>query len=224
MKCKNEMCLNELSKYNKTGFCHKHCHNVPRKRQETDDIIGKTYGRLTVLERAASKSASSVEWVCQCSCGEKVVASTARLRNRKQTLRSCGCIQRERREAWASGKEVHFNSGRKSYDRGRTRGQKKIVVIRNSVFNRSGTEIVWNLTLEEENTVAEWLEGRCIYCGIPAGKAMILGLDRVDSSVKEYVVGNIVPCCKICNISKNELSLDEWRHWIKRVHNYTFQS
>ena len=36
-----------------------------------------------------------------------------------------------------------------------------------------------------------------------------LGLDRIDSDLG-YQLGNIVPCCGVCNMMKNNLSYDEF--------------
>lgn len=44
----------------------------------------------------------------------------------------------------------------------------------------------------------------CYYCGRAGG-----GVDRVDSSAG-YIFGNVVPCCKICNLGKREQSHDDF--------------
>jgi len=56
----------------------------------------------------------------------------------------------------------------------------------------------------------------CIYCGekdgnIKFGK-LYVGIDRVDNN-KGYILGNIVPTCKICNSMKGKLS---YYQFIKR--------
>lgn len=61
------------------------------------DLIGKTFGRLEVVSRAsrAAPNANGYRkhrWVCLCSCGERVVATSASLTG---GLRSCGCLRRE---------------------------------------------------------------------------------------------------------------------------------
>lgn len=43
------------------------------------------------------------------------------------------------------------------------------------------------------------------------------GLDRIDSS-KPYVLTNVVPCCKICNRAKSDLTQEEFKNWIKKVY------
>lgn len=57
------------------------------------DIIGKRFGRLTVIERAGSRrvSAKSVEsiWRCRCDCGGERLTPAGPLRRGRTT--SCGC-------------------------------------------------------------------------------------------------------------------------------------
>jgi hypothetical protein len=57
-------------------------------------MIGQTFGRLTVLERAPNLGQHS-RYLCQCSCGNthKVTGSNLRQGN----VRSCGCKKKERK-------------------------------------------------------------------------------------------------------------------------------
>ena len=47
----------------------------------------------------------------------------------------------------------------------------------------------------------------------------INGIDRVDSG-KGYVINNVVPCCKYCNIAKGEMSREDFLKWVKRVYEF----
>ena len=58
----------------------------------------------------------------------------------------------------------------------------------------------------------------CVYCGIINENGMN-GLDRIDSSIREYRKGNVVPCCGRCNRTKGVLSVDVF---IKRIYHYAF--
>lgn len=60
------------------------------------DLAGKTFGQLTVLERASEGQGSDphVCWRCRCSCGNTIVTSGQRLRN--GTVQSCGCFRKVR--------------------------------------------------------------------------------------------------------------------------------
>lgn len=56
-------------------------------KRSTIDLVGKVFGRLTVLERVDGKN-----WKCRCSCGtEKIVHRS----NLYGTTRSCGCFKAE---------------------------------------------------------------------------------------------------------------------------------
>lgn len=53
----------------------------------------------------------------------------------------------------------------------------------------------FTLCIEDFSTF--W-QADCNYCG---GAIATIGLDRVDST-KGYEIGNVVPCCKMCNTIK----------------------
>lgn len=71
------------------------------------------------------------------------------------------------------------------------------------------------LTFEE---YAELIKRPCFYCGgglSPVGH----GLDRIKSE-KGYDADNVRPCCKRCNLAKNDMSEEEFKAWILRVLNH----
>jgi hypothetical protein len=45
------------------------------------------------------------------------------------------------------------------------------------------------------------------------------GLDRVDCNLP-HNKDNVVPCCKFCNYAKRQMTIEEFRLWVKQVHNY----
>jgi hypothetical protein len=54
------------------------------------------------------------------------------------------------------------------------------------------------------NLTAEWMRGNitnkpCFYCGTEDAPR---GCDRLDNDAG-HVVGNVVPCCKLCNKTRN---------------------
>lgn len=57
------------------------------------DLTGKTFGRLTVLEKAPS-TGGQAEWICSCSCGNTTKVKGQHLRD--GMILSCGCYIRER--------------------------------------------------------------------------------------------------------------------------------
>jgi|SRR5690242_8806721 len=99
-------------------------------------------------------------------------------------------------------------------------------------LNRRSAErrgVEFSLTTEEFRSLA----GRvCFYCGVaPSQKTTLYaipgrrkvvdvfvynGIDRVDSD-RGYELGNVVPCCGVCNRAKGTMSQDMFFGWIRRV-------
>jgi len=85
----------------------------------------------------------------------------------------------------------------------------------------------------------ELTKGNCHYCGIEPVQVYQLknpktgkirsgvpiyynGIDRVDSS-KGYAKENVVTCCKVCNRAKSNMSLEDFKNWIMKVHLITIK-
>jgi hypothetical protein len=58
-----------------------------------DSLIGQCFGRLTVVRRQYPNHNNSVLYVCQCKCGNQLVATASHLRC--GATQSCGCLRRE---------------------------------------------------------------------------------------------------------------------------------
>lgn len=56
------------------------------------DLVGKKFGRLTVLSKEPSESRKA-RWLCRCDCGNEKILGTNRLTSGK--TRSCGCLRNE---------------------------------------------------------------------------------------------------------------------------------
>lgn len=57
------------------------------------DLVGKQFGRLTVLHEAGRDKHSNALWQCECSCG--VIKTYIASKLRSGTTRSCGCLHNE---------------------------------------------------------------------------------------------------------------------------------
>lgn len=65
-----------------------------KKAREHTELIGKRFGRLTVLEYAGTTPSRKTMWICECDCGNithPIVG--ANLKN--GTTQSCGCLLNE---------------------------------------------------------------------------------------------------------------------------------
>lgn len=57
------------------------------------DLVGKHFGRLTVLERTRVGPKSEIRWICKCDCGSDRLVSSGGLMSGK--AKSCGCYRKD---------------------------------------------------------------------------------------------------------------------------------
>lgn len=90
-------------------------------------------------------------------------------------------------------------------------------------------------TLSEFLTIEQFISlstSKCTYCGIEGSNIVrsirkgeedvfikINGIDRIDSNLT-YTFSNSVSCCKICNIMKNDLTVEEFQEHLIRIHKH----
>lgn len=80
-------------------------------------MVGKTFGRLTVVEQApapAGKTGREAWYRCRCQCGGEITTRGTSLR--RGITRSCGCLRREetQRRNQAQAARDHDLAGRAS--------------------------------------------------------------------------------------------------------------
>ena len=192
-------------------------HNLKKRQgldcgcsQVFDDLVGKRFGRLSVLkfDKKTTKSGGSYNyyWLCRCDCGQEI--STVRSNLTQGHTNSCGCILRERLDAHRLPSGVaaqHAVLGR--YKNGaKTRG------------------VDWCLSDVEAYAL---MAHSCHYCGgLPSnctmrgdmhGAFIYTGIDRIDNT-KGYATDNVSPCCRRCNIAKNDMSQSEFYQLISRIY------
>ena len=67
------------------------------KQNQSNNMIGKKFGMLTVLEKLPNRSINgSIQWKCKCDCGNECIRTTTVL-NKKDTIHSCGCYNKTTR-------------------------------------------------------------------------------------------------------------------------------
>lgn len=66
------------------------------------DLVGKKFGRLTVLEYGGNNNDNHATWKCVCECGTvKYVIGNVLVRG---NTKSCGCLRKENARAmWYGG-------------------------------------------------------------------------------------------------------------------------
>ena len=159
------------------------------------------FGRLVALRRAGKYRGVEYKWRCQCDCGNRVTVRIGALRNGH--TQSCGCLNKEVTRARSIGNKFGYVHGRETQN-SRIRSYKRAAKKR---------RFEWGLT-----TIAAYqlMESPCCYCGAGAPN----GIDRVDNKLG-YTTTNVVPCCNMCNVAKNNHSLPEFLAWVQRVHSHS---
>lgn len=170
--------------------------------------IGYRHGRWTITGPVQNDIRGTLRrtvYPVRCDCGtERVVILTAR-------SQSCGCLNRENQS------RLHFS------DEDRSINDLYSMMRSDCKSRKSRRHDVFELTRDE---FKEIIAKDCHYCGISPSNARQLpgrdyvfkynGIDRIDSS-KGYVLNNVVPCCKRCNVAKNNQTVAEFREWLERV-------
>lgn len=191
------------------------------KKQKWKDRTGIKTNYLTALRVSDRESSRRRKyWWYRCDCGvEKEILAQAV--NQGET-KSCGCLGNVAKAKSANKPGVELAYLLRAYKGGaKLRG------------------LVWELTEEQ---VLEIVGRNCIYCNNPPpifeGKAKhsktnaklrghksfvevnpnvrFNGIDRVDSN-QGYVISNVAPCCRDCNLAKQRLSQEEFIDLCKRV-------
>lgn len=59
-----------------------------------EDLTGRVFGRLTVIERAGLDARGNIIWNCECTCGKIATVTSGNLRHNR--TKSCGCLKNKR--------------------------------------------------------------------------------------------------------------------------------
>lgn len=174
------------------------------------DLVGKSFGYLTVLRESDTKKNNKRSWVVKCICGKEKVVYTSQLRSKN--IKSCGC----RGGDWSKA----GNGSRK---------EPGVAAINNYYsdykFNAKNKKIFFNLTIDE---FKDLIFNSCYYCGEEPNKYFhppkanggiyCNGVDRKDNK-KGYEINNCVSCCSKCNYFKNKLSEEQFLKLIEKIYN-----
>jgi hypothetical protein len=170
------------------------------------NLVGRVFCRLTVLERSLRFSNGVPYWKCLCECGTHCEVWQGSLTRKKGIpQKSCGCLNKENC-SWINRLE------------GNLAAKKDILRI---YKKRAVTKGVQFLLSEEE--FFSLLRLPCHYCRIEpstvsrgAEPFIFNGLDRKNWKLG-YVIDNVVPCCRDCNMAKNTIPYDKFLLYLKRI-------
>lgn len=179
------------------------------------NIIGQKFGRLVVLEEYSKRTPNGhKKYVCQCDCGNTHITSGESIR--RGSSKSCGCLRKEY-------KPSNYNENRK---------QQILKDLYHSTIVKRCKSKGWVDFIGFE-LFKNIVQSNCKYCGVePISRVddrsnknnkflMVNGVDRIDSDLG-YTKENSVSCCKVCNSAKNNMPVDEFKSWVKRVYKHLF--
>jgi len=171
----------------------------------------QTFGIVKVIEYDTDKNM----WKCSCKCGKICYKTITMLHKPKHP--SCGC---EKNIVGTLPDQLSL--------------KRSVILSYKTGAEKKG--LTFKLTEQEMLLL---FSKNCHYCGSPPSNKVQTrkrkgrthrperdqfftynGVDRVDSSLG-YSLENCVPCCIICNISKNDLPLSKWKDWIQAVYSRT---
>ena len=174
------------------------------------DLTGQKFGKLVALHPTEKRFKRSVVWVCKCECGNEKEVPARDLKSGNTS--SCGCLRNQ-------GYPPGFNS---------------LYSLAKTTAKRRGLEFCLS-----KDQYLMLIKANCSYCGaIPSNvyrqkekdrngikkeyaSIVYNGIDRVDSSLG-YTPENSVTSCKRCNIAKNNMTIEEFKEWVKRIYENLF--
>lgn len=147
---------------------------------------------------------NAVGWEMLCPVCNKIFISTS---NRFKEINSCYECRGEFKKVSSEESTLkHLYSGVKGRRRSKERG--------------------FDLSFDQ---FKELVTSKCHYCGSNgyvskghrewSANVLVNGLDRVDSS-RGYLYNNVVPCCRVCNSAKSDMTYKEFIDWIDAMINY----
>lgn len=186
---------------------------MPRNK----DYTGQKYQMLTFIQPTSTKSKSGrIMWELLCDCGKTCFADPSKVIPHPSKLgkKSCGCTLSV--DLSVSAQKIRRFSPKESTAR----------LIWRQTYSDAEWEIFYSLSQKP-----------CHYCGaLPfltrnkasstksasaiqreQGDFTYNGLDRIDSS-KPHIASNVVPCCSLCNRMKSDMSYEDFRQHILRLH------
>jgi hypothetical protein len=166
------------------------------------NIVGQTFGALTVLRRLPreERRSQNAPWLCRCNCGSQVYMTSSRLKRCQIGCQLCA--------AKVNGLKYRLRPHESLY-----RLACRLVAV-------SSRGLARNFGISYEEFVFLISTGKCHYCHVPLvwpehslgknGSGVGYQLDRKDNSLG-YTFDNVVTCCWRCNVAKgNRFTYDQW--------------
>lgn len=188
---------------------------------DTENCIGTKFSKLSCISIAGYVHESNSKVKCylfKCDCGNTVIKRLKDVKTGK--ISSCGCVHKEHARQLGKSNKKENPTDKSAFTRYYKQYQSQ--AKRRNIYFDLDEKIFRILT-----------STKCHYCNAKPSKKygdnwkgyslpyICNGLDRKNND-EGYVINNVVPCCKQCNICKNTLNYDEFLLLIKRVYKNTW--
>lgn len=174
---------------------------------------GQQFHHLTIVKLSHSDKHGHRHYLCRCRCGVEKTVSRNSLVAKKNGTKSCGCWGKEAKNI------RHLPLGEPAFNQ----------VFAGYRHKAQKANLPFSLTKEE---FKEIVKKNCFYCGkepsntnsnvnkrVRYGEFVYSGVDRIDPLLG-YQIGNVVPCCCVCNWAKSDYKQEEFISWIKRAYEH----
>lgn len=168
--------------------------------------IGQRFGSIVVTRQYFNGDGKGLRVDYVCDCGNTTTnKSFYKIKTQKM------CLKCRKTNAHKIIPDTSFNMLFSDYKR-----------------NARKRDIVFDLSKEDFSRLTK---EKCFYCGefpisvrrpnATAGSYVYSGIDRKNNG-EGYVIGNCVPCCKICNFSKHNLAEEDFLNHVRKIYEYQF--
>lgn len=169
---------------------------------------GRIIGNFEIVSQSHKSKSGHHYFIVKCICGTiKIIADSLLYKLNS----SCGCRLKEYRRKMGEKQILGYGEACCNFV---FRQYKKVAKENKRCFELSKDEFIM---ITQKN---------CFYCGVEPlnirktletyGGFIYNGIDRKDNN-KGYTLDNCVPCCKVCNYAKRDLTVEEFYSWIDRV-------
>lgn len=76
---------------------------------EREDLKGRVFEKLTVIEFDHVENNGNIRWKCKCECGNETVVAASSLK--KGNTKSCGCLRKNPKRKYKEAKKTKQNKG-----------------------------------------------------------------------------------------------------------------
>ncbi len=184
------------------------------------DLTGQNFGKLTVIKKSEYTKSNEIYWNCKCDCGREMVVDESFLLSEKTNF--CRCFQKAQiskstilRNTKYSPKEASARIAWKDYYKNQN--------ISFDDFYRLSQLPCFYCCVEWSNKVSSFSKikkSKASKEKLEESYFYYNGLDRIDNTVKDYRLENLVSCCIDCNFSKNDQTLEQFAAKVEQRYLY----